>query len=344
MMQCDGLRPELESGLGGQCAAGDALGWGLRRSQGHAVGRMSGLSVVPQTSAVEGGPHITKVSSPDCPTETASDSGEEQPDAIVSAHEEECNIENTFKEPSTLPVADVDAIPTPTIPPDQLTVPPGPTKRIPRLDPNDPSVAFVRARGDAKLNAKLSGYMMNRVIEDKRVVVFATGQKSVNNAVKSIIASRRKQLQIKSNSDLGFKVMHQPGVNEDKITKFMIACETVNFLADQDTVNGKEEIYRADSMTDGRAVGLLIAEQVRSGKDMRIRAMGPRPVAASVVAHTWARKKLKEADLDCICFPEFKRFDLADKGERTLIEMRFKGVPYDPSKDIKQEWAPEPTW
>ncbi|CAD7701813.1 unnamed protein product [Ostreobium quekettii] len=207
---------------------------------------------------------------------------------------------------------------------------------IPR-DDSDPGAAFVTVQKDGTLR-RATGRIHAALAEGKRVVLYATGGPSVSNAVKAVLLARRKEGEGGAGSDLGFKVVHQPGVKEDRVTKFMFALHKVDYRVEPDTP--PDQIFRADVHANCRVYGSLIASNLELGRPCAIQAMGPGPVAAVVVAHTWARKILKGSGHDCLCFPEFKRRSISNEVEKTEVRMTFVKVPYDLEQDFKPQWNP----
>lgn len=102
------------------------------------------------------------------------------------------------------------------------------------------------------------------------------------------------------------------------------------------------EAFKAHMRTNGRELASMIVEKLGNGGDMAVNAMGPRPIAATVVALTFARRQLMDAGFDCLCFPSFTKLMLKDRGEMSAIQLRMKRVPFDADKDFKKEWYPSP--
>ncbi|CAD7699156.1 unnamed protein product [Ostreobium quekettii] len=213
-------------------------------------------------------------------------------------------------------------------------------------DASDRDAAFVLVKKDAVVG-KISAAILNRLRAGKRVVMYSTGDASVSNAVKSMALARLwlGKAPVGDDSaqaaavDFGCRVVHQPGAADDRISKFMFALQKVEYRVDSADIP-PEQIFRPEKNTDGRSYGSLIASNLELGRSVAINAMGPRPVAAMVLAHTWARKMLRSAGHDCLCFPEFHTVKVPEWGDRTVVQMMFKKVPFDVEQDFKPEWRP----
>lgn len=258
------------------------------------------------------------------------------------------------QEPSTVPL--VESIPgilpqnqssgdiSPAVP-SVHSHPDGPSKSyasrrdpIPIPDESlDPSAAFIRIRRGGSL-AGIVVNALNRLQEGRHTVFYATGQDSINTAVKSIILVRRRFLEQNENQDIGFKAVHQLGANEERITRFMLTFQKVDFKVSGEVP--KEQAVKVDTRTDGLVLGAKIVARTQDGGEIAVHAMGPRPVANTVVGLTSARKQLMGAGFDCLCFPQFIKSVLKGKGEVTLVQFRIQRVPFEADKDFKKVWYP----